>query len=318
MPKKIDLTNQHIGEWTIIREATIEEKKNKPGAFWLCKCSCGNEKIVNGQSLRNGESKSCGCKTKEYITQKNIRKAQDMTGEKYGNLTVLYRDFEYEKKFTTRGQTYWRCKCDCGNEKTVGRSMLKTGRTKSCGCLRKQVSAQRLREMSKNNFIDETDNRYGKLTVLYKMENNHNTRQGALWHCKCDCGKEINVFGIDLRNGTTSSCGCLTISKGELKIQQLLTDNNVLFIKEYPIKVDKKILRFDFAILDNQNNIKYIIEYDGKQHFNATEYFGGEEQLKITQQNDIIKNNWCNKNNIPLIRIPYTKYNNLTIQDLIL
>ena len=69
MPKKIDLTGQIFGEWTVIREATKEEKKNRPGAYWKCLCSCGTEKIVNGQTLRKGESKSCGCQLSQNLSK---------------------------------------------------------------------------------------------------------------------------------------------------------------------------------------------------------------------------------------------------------
>ena len=46
--------------------------------------------------------------------------------------------------------------------------------------------------------VDETGNKYGFLTVMYR----------AMWHCKCDCGNECDVLGASLRNGNTKSCGC--------------------------------------------------------------------------------------------------------------
>lgn len=76
--------------------------------------------------------------------------------------------------------------------------------------------------------------------------------------------------------------------------------------------------RYDFAILSSDNNILYFIEFDGKQHFEANMFFGGEKQLQKTIKNDEIKNKYCKDNNIPLIRIPYTKLNSLTIKDLLL
>ena len=56
-------------------------------------------------------------------------------------------------------------------------------------------------------FIDETGNKYGKLTVLYKAE----TEKGKpiKWHCLCECGNEKDILGTMLRNGNTKSCGCL-------------------------------------------------------------------------------------------------------------
>lgn len=60
--------------------------------------------------------------------------------------------------------------------------------------------------MPNHNFIDETGNQYGKLTVLYRIKNTDSGR--AMWHCQCSCGNEVNVLGKNLRNGRTKSCGC--------------------------------------------------------------------------------------------------------------
>ena len=113
MPKKIDLTGQIFGEWTVIREATKEEKKNRPGAYWKCLCSCGTEKIVNGQTLRKGESKSCGCQLSQNLSKSLKNKnCIDITGQRFGRLTVIDRNYEVEKLHNNN--TYWNCKCDCG------------------------------------------------------------------------------------------------------------------------------------------------------------------------------------------------------------
>lgn len=53
------------------------------------------------------------------------------------------------------------------------------------------------------------------------------------------------------------------------------------------------------------------IEYDGEQHFNINEYFGGEKEFNNIKQNDEIKNKYCIENNINLIRIPYYDFNNI-------
>lgn len=58
----------------------------------------------------------------------------------------------------------------------------------------------------KSSFKDETGNRYGRLTVERFYGS---TPNGAAWICKCDCGMEVAVEGVKLRNGNTRSCGCL-------------------------------------------------------------------------------------------------------------
>ena len=58
-----------------------------------------------------------------------------------------------------------------------------------------------------SRLIDETGKRYGKLIVLSRaiLPN----KKGVYWHCRCDCGKEVDVYGASLRSGNTKSCGCL-------------------------------------------------------------------------------------------------------------
>lgn len=310
MPKKIDLTNQIFGDWTVIREATPEEKQFKPGAYWLCCCKCGTKKIMNGQLLRTGASKSCGCGAAERIRQKNYQRAEDLIGQKFGKLTVIERVINSDYK---GHQTLWKCQCECGNTTIVGKDDLKQQKVKSCGCLRKQIAAKQLSEISSNNFINEVGNRYGKLIVLYKVENNN--KKGILWHCLCDCGNEKDISGDALRSGNTKSCGCLGRSAGEWKIENLLSQNNIQFSREFQQKINNQNMRYDFGIFNN-NQLIYLIEYDGEQHFKSNKHFGGEEYLKYIQEHDAIKNQWCKNNNIPLIRIPYTHYNNLCIDDL--
>ena len=58
-----------------------------------------------------------------------------------------------------------------------------------------------------SHIIDMTGERFGKLIVLYRVGS---TSKGkAVWHCKCECGNEVDVLGYYLRCGDTQSCGCL-------------------------------------------------------------------------------------------------------------
>lgn len=61
---------------------------------------------------------------------------KDITDKRFGSLTVLNLDYKKKSKWGSR--TYWLCKCDCGNEKSVRKDHLTSGGTKSCGCLEKQ------------------------------------------------------------------------------------------------------------------------------------------------------------------------------------
>ena len=239
---------------------------------------------------------------------KTLKNVKDLTGERFGRLTVIGLHPTETRK------TYWECQCDCGNTGVVLGNALSCGKSKSCGCLRREKSAQHLYDISKNNYIDEIGNKYGKLTVISKTIND----LGQLrWKCKCDCGNITIVSSNSLRSGNTQSCGCIGKSKGEWKIEELLTKNNIIFTKEFPVITKNRRFRFDFAIFKD-NQLLYFIEYNGEQHYYPIDFFGGEEYFKYIQENDLIKEQYCIENNIPLIKIKYTQYKNLKIEDLII
>lgn len=105
-------------------------------------------------------------------------------------------------------------------------------------------------------------------------------------------------------------------SKGERKIAFILDNAGINYQREktFPdFKYEDTCFspRFDFYVND-----KYIIEYDGEQHFQEIKYYNSS--LEKNQEHDKIKNNYCFANNIPIIRIPYTHYNNLCLEDLLL
>lgn len=163
----------------------------------------------------------------------------------------------------------------------------------------------------KTTEIDLTGQRFGQLTVLNKTEK-RSCNGNIVWHCLCDCGLEKDISGAALRNGTTITCGSHpSVSKGNYKIRQLLTEAGIPFEmeKKFTDCKDQKQLPFDFYV-----NNSYLIEYDGKQHYKPHQFFDYES----THAHDLIKTQYCKNNNIPLIRIPYTHYDNITLSDLLL
>ena len=147
--------------------------------------------------------------------------------------------------------------------------------------------------------------------MLYKTDK-RNTGGVIYWHCKCECGQEKDVLGTSLRSGRSLSCGLHSnISKGNVKIADLLDEANIQYTteKKFLTCKDKKELPFDFFVND-----EYLIEYDGQQHFDQDSIF----DYDYTHHHDEIKNNWCKENNIPLFRIPYTHFEKLSLEDLLL
>lgn len=123
MRKKLDLTGQRYGMLTVVQEVDQIKTKRR----WLCQCDCGEETIVLMDSLRSGNTKSCGCYKGDWISDANTI---DLTGKIFGKLTVIKR---YIDKNDNR-HAFWECRCDCGETSIVDSSNLQSGNTQTCGC----------------------------------------------------------------------------------------------------------------------------------------------------------------------------------------
>ena len=125
----------------------------------------------------------------------------DLTGQRFGKLTVLEQDPNPYIDPAGRRELKWICKCDCGNTTSVTGKALRYGRAKSCGCLKSL--AQR---------SDLVGKRYGKLVVEKEdTERENRSPSGELnrfWFCRCDCGNLISVNQRSLVRGRKSGCGC--------------------------------------------------------------------------------------------------------------
>lgn len=99
-------------------------------------------------------------------------------------------------------------------------------------------------------------------------------------------------------------------SRGEIKIHEILEMNEVNFKEEYEFPQLKapsgRPLRFDFAVFDDDGNLDFLIEYQGKQHYESVGKFGGNRGLYQQRYNDNKKRRFCALKGIKLIEIPYT------------
>lgn len=111
----------------------------------------------------------------------------DLTGVRFGRLEVVSEVESVGK------HKRWKCRCDCGNEVVVMGDHLKSGATKSCGCL-------------SNKHLNLVGERFGRLLVLEKADN---VNKKTAYKCICDCGNITIKTTRDLRRGDTTSCGCL-------------------------------------------------------------------------------------------------------------
>lgn len=122
MYKFADLRGKRFGKLIAIEPT---EQRIGGRIVWKCRCDCGKEIEVASKSLLNGHRTKC-----------NECRAENLCGNKYGNLTVIERsrNEQYAKKYSN---PVYKCICDCGNIVYVSAGHLKNGHTQSCGCLQK-------------------------------------------------------------------------------------------------------------------------------------------------------------------------------------
>ena len=299
MPAKKNLIGNKYG-LLIVKSETNQRKCNS--VLWECECECGNICYVTSIDLEHNRVKSCGC-----LVHKS--KYEDLTNQRFGKLVVVEECGVNDKRIQV-----WKCKCDCGNYIDVEAYRLKNKTTKSCGCLQKEI-ASKIGRSKTSNLLGK---QYGLLTVIKQLPD-------KMWLCKCSCEEQNKIIakGRDLMRGHISSCGCLKKSLGEYMISQLLHNNNIKFTSNAHFDDCKFIDTNYYAYYDFYVDDKYIIEYDGEQHFKPTCFNGIKnldaiENFNKTKEHDAFKNKYCFDNDIPIIRIPYTHLNKLSLEDLLL
>lgn len=302
LDKEEDLTGQRFGLLTVLKRVMVENPHRK---HWLCLCECGNLNCVTTGNLIHGKTNSCGCNSGKFAAEKQ---RIDLIGMKFGRLTVT------DMLYIDGIGTMWICSCDCGGHAIVSGANLRNKITQSCGCLHRDM-------MTAKWSKDLTGQKFGMLTALYPSDKVSGDRQRRMWHCKCDCGNEIDAVTDWLTSGHIISCGCLTTSYGEAKIESILNENKIQFRPQQTFVdltgVGGGNLKYDFAILNENNNIIRLIEFDGPQHDNPTDYFGGQDAYEILKEHDNRKNIYALDNNIPLIRIPYIERMNIDLNMLL-
>jgi hypothetical protein len=247
------------------------------------------------------------------------RKAIDMTGwimKEHGfpesRVTVIKKNEEKSSiRMSGRFRIFWDCKCECGNFFTARGEDLRDGHVLSCGCLNLERTKEMMTGKPARNKNDLTGKIFNKLTVL-KDSGKRTTRRVVLWLCQCECGNLVLVPTDALTTGHTQSCGCL-VSKGEALIQKILIENNITYKKQksFPdlISENNGHPLYDFYI-DNT----FLLEYDGIQHYE--ENTRCSDSLSERQARDKLKNEYAKSHNIPLKRIPYWDFDQITLENI--
>ncbi len=160
----------HGTHWFVNGQAQEYVRDATGHVRWLATCRCGRKRYVQGTTLRNQESTSCGCRGKGVSLWAT-----------FGYLVVI--GTYSSQKDTGRGTV--RCQCLCGYSYDVLQDSLLTGKTTSCGCRGKYFAP---------------GERRGALTILHTLGHGR-------WWCQCDCGKERDFKGAHIRKGDVASCG---------------------------------------------------------------------------------------------------------------
>ena len=137
-----DLTGQRFGKLTV-----IEQIVKNGNLKWRCKCDCGKETTSSSYHLRTGHSTSCGCSRTEP-------QVIDMTNKQCGNLLVL-GPAEHKS-----GRAVWKCRCSCGNIIEVDGYSLRSGNTKSCGCVKSRGEQKIIQILQENNIPFKTQQKF--------------------------------------------------------------------------------------------------------------------------------------------------------------
>ena len=299
-PYMKNLSGRKFGRLTATFPVICNGKKR-----WLCRCDCGNDVAVRVTALTSGNTKSCGCLLHDIISQrwKQFREDSDVIGKKYGRLTVI--DFVKIKN----QEAIYLFECDCGKRVELSMHSVKQGVVKSCGCLKQD----RL-DSFKSDIIGK---KFGNLLVLSYV--GINAVGGTKFDCLCDCGEHIVTDKASLKRGLVRSCGCIR-SLGENNIKSVLSEAGINYIPQYKfpdlVSTKNKKLPYDFAIIDDAEQVLRLIEFDGPQHIKPYDFFGGIEKFLTVQENDNLKNQYALSHDIPLVRIPYKKKDSIAVDDL--
>ncbi|WP_010623954.1 AP2 domain-containing protein [Companilactobacillus versmoldensis] len=123
----------------------------------------------------------------------------DLTGKRFGRLTVIERDYEYQKSKKINCAC-WKCICDCGNQKTVRSRSLMNGKTQSCGCIKNERALESITELTKRRdifLVENTD--LIQLSKARIQKNNTSGTKGVYWNKRDKCWIATMRFkGVDV------------------------------------------------------------------------------------------------------------------------
>ena len=227
------LSGMRFGRWTVSNQYIYTTRGERK---YLCHCDCGTERYVLERSLKSGGSESCGCLMRAMAKKKN---AYDLTDKVFGDLKVL----QIAKHQRKNGGVWWTCLCSCGKMCDVPATILVRGKKTHCGC-----------KSEKNYyFADISGRRFHRLVAIYPTKERSVTGS-VVWHCRCDCGNELDLSYNELVYSNICSCGCQK-KEHNAKIQGFLTR---------VADTTLNILKSDTSFLNNTSGVRGVYFVKGK------------------------------------------------------
>lgn len=238
---------------------------------------------------------------KGKIHNKNINYKNfiDLTGQKFNRWTVLYKDNkriktnheENKRKGSSSSTTYWICRCECGNERSVGSSNLKYGTSKSCGCLERELTIQR--NIKLKSFLENLENSRPEIYELLENKEDGKITIGSSRKAtlKCPICNQTRVYSVDYLAKSGFSClNCSSKNSYPNRlVYKFLNQLGIEFESEKSFDwVNRK--RYDFYI----PKYNMIIEAHGLQHYADCTWSKATEQ----KENDKYKEYMARLNGI--------------------
>lgn len=330
-----DLTGQTFGKWTVLKR----DFTKVPRVAWLCQCDCGKIHSVQGSHLKSGKSTKCKqCFLEEDAGKGNIK---DLTGEKFGKLTVLrlnkektYRKTDGKKELCK----FYDCQCECGNIETLSMERLTQQGWNECSLCRYKGFESSGRKgaytrnqniiKQKGSLLDILNERYSKKYISRiwssrnKLEPWEITPQShkSIYLVCPKCGTEYKTSALGLysrvyeimcpdclRNITDSSLEKRTKEylREVLKLTTLHEGDCTLYVINP--KTGNRLL-YDNEVVEHN----LIIEVMGKQHYEElsekSPWLNGltpKQFLEDLQWRDNYKKEFAIANGYNYLAIPY-------------
>ncbi|MBU9707134.1 DUF2726 domain-containing protein [Paenibacillus sp. AK121] len=283
------------GEYTVLGEYKKAKEK-----VLIKHNICGHEYLVEPDKFLAGRRcPVCADKNRHVRRRLPLEEVKRRMFERAGDEFSIVGEYNGRAKHTTLKHNVcghvWGARID--NFLELGRRCPKCG-VKRRG-LKRRLTQEQFEEKFQSALGDEyeplepyvTDKR--KIKVLHK-----------------GCGTVFLAPPMTLWKG--HGCPVCRKSKGELKIVNFLNDANIEYIPQYSfdnLKYKLK-LNFDFAVFKDEK-LMCLVEYDGEQHFQPVKAFGGKEGFAKVKKRDQLKDQYCKENEIKLIRIPFTQFDNI-------